>query len=475
MKFKRLVLTAVDSPRRDLEWRLFLASRLAERGIATVIGPKWAIRDIQSRSHNAILFGRLNSAGSRSTEDLSWTSTFDHRATRWLYFHDEGGLYARGRYDQGVARSYPEPFFSEDYMVRVHFWGSRQASFFASHPAENKFRVTGAPRFDLMRPKYDYIDGAKKQNLLDKFGSYTLICTRFGSANRVDDDAHPLSPRMRDIAVESGLIESHEDHSFIRDQFLRWKKVTHELADFLPAVAELVLAHPDRNFIIRPHPTEKASLYEAAFGLFKNVRIEKAGDVRPLIRGANCVIHSECTTGLEAAINHKPVINFRPWRGENEFEVAGVSEVGAICHDADSLLSRYRDVLRDKHELILRTRADIEDLVANVDDESREATEIIVNDIIEASRDMSGPTFLKKRHILPISRGDAWVLRQSIKESSLWRNISGMGRLSVTGDTKAYDYKAKKVRELWDAFGRSGDLTIRGAVIWITAKASRIF
>lgn len=467
---KRLVLTALDSPRRDFEWRLFLASKLAEAGVSTAIGKKHAIREIQSRSRNAILLGRLGSAGNRSEADIAWTKTFDSSGTRWLYFHDEGGLYAKGHYATGAARAYPEPFFDEKYLKRVFFWGPRQAALFSPHRSENKFQVTGAPRFDLMRQKYDYLDQLEKERLISRFGGYTLICTRFASANRVEDDAHPLSARIRQIAIESGVVEDIADHSLIRRQFEGWRKVAHEFADFLPAVVELALSHPNRMFVIRPHPAEKSSIYQTAFSAFKNVQVEKAGDVRSLIRGADCVIHSECTTGLEAAINQKPVINFRPWRGSGEFDVAGVSEVGACCSDIDSLLFCYQKVVSGDAVAATGVPEGIHDIVANASDKTPEATQLMLDSILAVSDEMRGSTEVGALGIMPMARKYAGGVRRNIRSGI--KHLKNREFPTAVGhaDSKRYDYTSEKIRELWADFGESGKLVIKNGVVWVIAE-----
>ena len=470
MQVNRLVLTALDSPRRDFEWRLFLANKLAEAGVSTAIGAKPAIRDIQSRSQNAIILGRLGSAGNRSKGDIAWVNTFDPNGTRWLYFHDEGGLYAKGHYADGAARAYPEPFFGEVYMSRILFWGARQSNIFSPHLAESKFRVTGAPRFDLMRPKYDHLDEREKSKFREKFGSYTLICSRFASANKVEDDAHPLSGRIRELAVESGSFSDREDDRLIRRQFEGWRKVAHEFADFLPAVAELALTYPTQFFVIRPHPAEKSSIYETAFGSFNNIRVEKGGDVRPLIRGADCVIHSECTTGLEAAINQKPVINFRPWRGSEEFEVAGVSDIGAVCYDTEGLISRYQEVLTAKSTAAIEDLVSMQNIVANAPADSMEATQMVMDSILEVSSGMDSGTTLQEPGIGRLARRYAGTLRRSLKGVIGKSATKDADRPASRVDTKAYHYSAEAIAELWAAFGGNGELRVKNGVVWVLAE-----
>lgn len=469
-KFNRLVLTVLDSPRRDFEWRLFLATRLARLGVSSAIGSKGAIKAIHARSKNAILLGRLTSAAGRSEHDLKWVSSFPATKTKWVFFHDEGGIFPKGVYDSNVKRGYPDKYFDDPCLSKILFWGEDQRVVYQDHHCAHKFEVVGSPRLDLIRPEYNALDVDNVDRLRRQYGRYTLICSRFAVANKVTDEPHPLNKRFREILVEANLADDPQSPEIIRQQFTKWNKTTHEFADFFSAVAELLLQNPESTFVIRPHPTERASLWQEAFGSFANAHIDKSSDVRPLIRASSLVIHSECTTGLEAAVNEKPTINFRPWRGSDDLSIAGVSEVGCACRSVDELIALHARMTGPDPLETWSDWAVVRNVVVNSDPQCRDATARIAEIILDVSGSMEGPT-----HILAPERPSARVLarrvmahgrrmlnRIRVQAHSASNNVGG-------GDTKAYAYSPDVVTALWQSFGGHGSLSFDKNVVWVKA------
>lgn len=472
-KIKRLVLTVLDSPRRDFEWRLFLATRLARSGISSAIGSKRAIRSLHGRTKNAILFGRLCSVAGRSKDDLSWVDSFPMRNTKWIFLHDEGGIYPERIYDRYVKRGYPEQYFSEPYLSKILFWGERQQQVFAGHQFSHKFQVVGSPRLDLMRSEYDSFDRIQVLKLKQQYGPYTLICSRFALANKVVDEPHPLHRRFRDILGEAALTNDPQSPDVIRQQFARWNKTTHEFADFISAVAELLMRNPRSTFVIRPHPTERATVYDAAFSSFGNAYIDKSADVRPLIRAANCVIHSECTTGLEAAVNGKPLINFRPWNGDQSLSIAGTSQVGSICRSVDELITTHGRILASEQRQSANDWTAVSQIVRNFGPNEPEAIERIASAVLEVSEAMGDPTEL----LTATDRTPRVLVREALRRSRLlFASRSGRAgsRAKVAQeDTKAFDYSDEAVRDLWHSFGGDGRLRLDNGVVWVFPEKSQ--
>lgn len=470
-KYKRLVFTALDSPRRDFEWRLFLASRLSHFGISTAIGAKWAIKRAHLGSRNAILFGRLASSTGRSPKDLEWVNAFEDIGTKWLYFHDEGGIFASGSYDNIVKRAYTERFFSEPYLEKVFFWGERQRAVFSGHPEQDKFEVTGTPRLDLARPENDSIDMDKVSAIRARHGNYTLICSRFPGANKVADEVHALSVRKREIEREAGLTNDIQSPEIIRQQFGRWRKVTHEFANFLTAIVELLIRNPETVFVIRPHPAEAVSVYEAAFSSFPNAFIDKDADVRPLIRGADCVIQSDCTTGLEAAVNGRPVINFRSWKGTMDYDPAGVSEVGEKCSDVSELVDLYRQTMSSGQTKAWDDWSKVTEIIANADPASDPAVDKMARAIASVSDEMPNPTVLDANP----PHGNAGYVQRclSLAKRPVKALIRGR-QISIDsdpreGDKKAFDYDRATVLALWQSFGGKGRVRFGNNIVFLEA------
>ena len=71
------------------------------------------------------------------------------------------------------------------------------------------------------------------------------------------------------------------------------------------------------------------SFYEHAFASFKNVVVTRDESVLPWIRAAELVVHSNCTTGIEAVLAGRPVLNLLPeCEGRTELDVEVAREAG---------------------------------------------------------------------------------------------------------------------------------------------------
>jgi surface carbohydrate biosynthesis protein len=470
-----IVLQSVDSPRRDMEWRLFVASKLAERGISSVIGSKAAIRGIHARSTNCIILGRLNSNTGRTRADNNYVKEMETKKTALFFIHDEGGLYFKGEYAEWVRRIYPEEYFSSEALKKVLFWGEAQKNVFEDSPERHKFQVAGFPRFDLCKPEFESIDSTAVNDLKKKYGNFILICGRFAAVNMVADDPPSLGRRSYDMRVESGSLKTQKKEEILRSMFGAWEKTSLEFSQFVHAVARLALDFPKLNIVLRPHPAEKESFYKEAFSHFQNVFIDKSGDVRPFIRASFTVLHSECTTGLEAELSRKPNINFRPCMNlplSRDFEVAGASDIGIIVEDYGEL-HKAVSALIDNNYIFQKSRYDASKLILNLR-EDISSTDLICNIIEEYAKGKKNPSqivsgFGSLNYLKYIS----FVALKSFVKKGLGKiGVERFKKLAVgEGDLKFYEFKDHQIRTLWACFGSKNiKISNKNGIIFVIPK-----
>lgn len=451
----KIVLQSVDSPRRDMEWRLFMAAKLAEKGIASVIGSKAAIRAIHARSKNCVFLGRLDSNTGRTKHDKKYLKEMEDKGTAMFFLHDEGGLYYKGEYEEWVRRIYPEEYFGNEVFKKILFWGEAQQKFFLKSPYKDKFKVTGFPRFDLCKPEFDSIDKAKVSTLNEKYGDFILICGRFAAVNMVADDPSSLGKRSFDIREEGGALETKTKEDVLRSMFGAWEKVSLEFSQFVPAVARLALDFPELNFVVRPHPAERESFYEDAFVHFDNIYIDKSGDVRPYIRACKAVVHSECTTGLEADINCKPNINFRPCADQKlpqKYEVAGASDIGIIVKNYNELQSVISELMEENFPF-RKSDYSSKVLIENIMQEFYSSDYIcrLIVDFFESNERKSKIDHEYHSYNYVAHAGMSFV-KTSIKKVLGLIGFEKYKRLIVSeGDLKHYQFSESQIKTLWKA------------------------
>jgi len=467
MAFKKIVLQSIDSPRRDLEWRVFMALKFSRAGISSVIGNAVQIKTIHEKSENCIFFGRLGGASGRTDFDKNIIEYCKINSTSLFFLHDEGAFYLQGEYSDAVKRCYPEDYFKLPELHRVLFWGENQRKVYENHPEKLKFRVTGSPRFDLCRASYKDLDKETVKDLRSKYGDFILMAGRFGAANMVPDEPSSLGKRRFDIRVEAGALDELTRGEILAPLFNDWEKTTIEFAKFVSATVKLANEFPNLNFVFRPHPAERSSFYKDAFSHFDNIFIDKSYDVRPFIHASKALIHCECTTGIEAEISAVPNINYRPCLNMSDVEgavVAGVSDVGIIVEDYESLLDNIKMLIETEFKFIKST-FDISDYLLNSAD-GKESSDLIVDEIKEFCQVNTLESKISTR------KGISQISLRKIKEyiksklKRLWI-IFVFNKHIKSGDSKMVFYSKKKIRKIWKELGgRPECIKIKAGIIY---------
>jgi surface carbohydrate biosynthesis protein len=467
MKNNKIVLQAIDSPRRDLEWRLYVAYQLSTKGLSSIIGSMREINHILEKSENCIYFGRLPGNTGRTDFDRRTLEIMQKNKTDLFFLHDEGAFYLAGEYESAVRRVYPLSVFENSVCKKVFFWGKKQKDVFSGHSCETKLVTSGAPRFDLGKPKYEFLDQSTIEELKDKYDDFILISGRFSAVNMVPDDPGFLSRRMYEIHVEGGALEHATREEVLTKIFKDWEKTSIEFSRFVAMVAKLALDFPDLNFVFRPHPSERSTTYKVAFSHFNNVFVDKSFDVRTFIRASNALIHCECTTGLEAELAQKPNINYRPCMNLNEFngiEVAGLSNVGIVVETYEQLKEQLQG-LKDTDFKFNQSFEGLSEYLLNSNN-SKEATEIIVEEINKLCEiDDSNSIISRGRFFTNISYKDLIVYAKLVMRR-YWLKYFLKKKIAL-GDSKFIYYPDDKIKKMWIEMG--GDpkkIKIKNGIIY---------
>jgi hypothetical protein len=129
--------------------------------------------------------------------------------------------------------------------------------------------------------------------------------------------------------------------------FSKWQRDVHDFADFVVFTKELSHNFPHYTIVLRPHPSESLTFYKQAFTYFKNVTVTRDDSVLPWIRAADLVVHSNCTTGIEAVLAERPVVNLLPaCEGRTELDVEVAREAGYVAGSIAEAVGKAQDFLR---------------------------------------------------------------------------------------------------------------------------------
>jgi surface carbohydrate biosynthesis protein len=335
------VLFPIETLTRELDSKLVMASALAARGCRSIVGHKEWVKAIARGSTGIVWQGK--SLFSATTNTHLADQLVQNRSAIML-LHDEGGMHQVRNWPSLVLKTHRIEHLRKAQVNRICVWGERQKEVLSSYAAELKdlISVTGSPRFDLCLPEYAWLTEAKSNALTEKYGSFILACTRFSWAAHSAGQGDPFRRKMNPALWPSNL-----DAKALADLwFSKWQRDVHDFADFVVLIKELALSFPEETIILRPHPSESLSFYRDALSSFANVKVIRDESVLPWIRAAKLLVHSNCTTGIEAVLAGRPVVNLLPeCEGRTELDVEVAREAGYVASSIGEALQKASDFL----------------------------------------------------------------------------------------------------------------------------------
>jgi surface carbohydrate biosynthesis protein len=270
----------VDHPKRDLAGCTRIAYELARRGAEAVLLPHYE-QGIEAPllMLDAVL---MNNARPHYREIMAG---YREAGTAIFVLDTEGGVLGENGFNapHRIAQRFRESGLGA-YVDGYLFWGERLYEAFHEHgglPAE-KLEITGCPRYDICHPKWRTI-------LHYPRSGFFLINTNFNAVNPLlasgkDADRQPL----RNQGVTDAEIEGR--YSAARGVFDR----------LMPELRRLVKAMGAVNFVLRPHPFERAEFYREHFADCPNLSVDDSGDVMAVLSACRGMLHVNCGTSVEA-------------------------------------------------------------------------------------------------------------------------------------------------------------------------------
>ncbi len=278
---------------RELHGKLLLALAAAESGFRVIIG-----RQKELRKHLPNLPPGIYLDKSITVSKERWFKRFRNLGNIMLACDEEGLVVHEDQYLKSrVSRK------SFDQVELFFSWGQVQHDILAGAelPDSDKVLLAGNPRFDMLRPELRSFYSDAANQLTDKYGKIILINTNFGFFNHFKG----VNEGKR-IFLKSS---SHEGEAFIDE----WINYQEELFSyFVDAIRWLSQRFPEFTVVVRAHPSENEDEWRDQVGNLENVVVSKKGSVLEWIAASKIVVHSNCTTGIEAFMMDIPALAYRP-------------------------------------------------------------------------------------------------------------------------------------------------------------------
>ncbi|MDY0883192.1 surface carbohydrate biosynthesis protein [Dongia soli] len=284
---------------RELDSRLLLATLAVARGYEVVLGQKWLIeRNIERMppglylsktltQRDGLTMAKAKSLGYlvaaideelpglfMSSSQLRWMSQEAVDATDLLFVAGDGNSAA-------VAERFPT--------------------------ATSRIVQAANPRWDLLRADLRDIYADEVSELRRRYGRFILINTNLGFTNCEKGDVATI---IRDQERLGKLDLKNPDHAAYVQSIISMEEANRAAIEAL--LKELPSRFPNHRIILRPHPSEALEVWKKIGAEHPQIEVIREGPAVVWIMAADLLIHTNCTTGVEALALDKPAICLMP-------------------------------------------------------------------------------------------------------------------------------------------------------------------
>lgn len=323
---------------RELDGVLYLALHLAALGLSSLVGDTRLVNRYACAARGSVIYFD-------SDQHLPTNRAILDQGGAVFNLNAEGLNQVESETDiRGFARV-------ASAVTRILAWGDVQYRALAGLVPPDRtdcLRITGYPSFDLACG--GFLPYYHNERIIREHGrDYILVNTNFALSNHkmgFDQYVRMLS-RMPEW-------DKYGNPEYVARLRMYCEYQERLGVEFVRLVDFLAREFPGRHVILRPHPAEKEEYYTRRLGALGNVFVDNSGAAREWIATAGAVIHHDCTTGLEALLMGKPVVQYRPILEEDRVSLilarAGLpaarpEEAAAVVRNGDLPADSRREML----------------------------------------------------------------------------------------------------------------------------------
>ena len=291
-----IIYLPVESKNRELAGRVLLARYLLRSGFRVVIGYNQTVVSGSRWFPKGIyLIKGLNAVQKRMAE------IFGKQGHRVLAIDEE----ALGLSDEWFIAKNVDPEITS-HVDLVFCQGERQHGALKKHFdfEDGQLALTGNPRIDFLRPPLSRIISEYSKEIRHRVGRFVLINTNSGSINNLWGDPRRYLGLLVEVGwydpdnpADKALVDEHLEHD--HNNLIALKSLIEILAE----------KRPDISVVIRPHPSERSSIWEDIAVGKPSITVVCDTDAPPWLDAADIVVTTGCTTGLEARLLNKPTLS----------------------------------------------------------------------------------------------------------------------------------------------------------------------
>lgn len=294
---KLLLFCPIETKAREMDAKILLACVAAERGHKVVVGNMGELRRMVEFLPRGVYLSK--SVPEKMEKVFRRYKSLGYGVTSWC----EEGLVFLSREDYMRKMVAPGTLRQADLFFA---WGENQTRAITDGVPETKakIRCVGNPRLDMLRAPYRNVYRDEADRLHAKYGNYILFNTNFSIVNSMLG----VEEAFRSFK-ERGKVRTSEEETRYWQHYEHKRVIFEGMKRLIKSVSQ---AQPDKQIIVRPHPSENHDTWREAAAELPNVEVVYEGAVIPWLMAADVLVHNGCTTAVEAYFLETPAIAFRP-------------------------------------------------------------------------------------------------------------------------------------------------------------------
>ena len=322
----RILYLPIEESARELRSRILIAQEAIRLGFEVVMGQQWLLNENASALPPGAYVLKGNNLGqSRGARNAKTgghlLATIEEEALGITDERDITPLY------NSTTTNFIDLFFAQGEFHR--------ACILSRIPnAADRVHIVGNPRVDLLSPRLTEGARAEAERLRKRHGRFILVNTNYASVNSIWGDAlsyHALCVHLNLVAPNS-----EEDHRSFMDG-RRWEQCN--FATMKTLIRQLAARDDMPHIIVRPHPSEQLAKWVEGMDDLSRVTVLREGDHLAWSLASDVLLHTSCTTGLEAFLAGQAVISLAP--GESDWHGRFlVNRVAPVCATVDEAMER---------------------------------------------------------------------------------------------------------------------------------------
>ncbi|MBO3698374.1 surface carbohydrate biosynthesis protein [Roseivirga sp. E12] len=420
---KRYLIIAVEVKVRDYLSRLLLVKKALENGFIVIFGSERTLSIHRDKLPKGVYFDKSISLNKKDqfAELLS-------KGSQIVSLDEEGLASQNNRFKYVTQRVSPETL---EQASLVFTWGkSEEETILSEYPEyAHKVKATGNPRVDLLKPKLAQKIFAKDiSRIKAKYGDFVFFPSNF-TVNHALGKGGPMK-----LLTNIGRIKNKSDELHYTDKLDYFERMFHYFAHL---VEETAIKFPELNVLVRPHPSEDPGFWRAMSEKYKNLHVQDGGPPTPWLMASSFVIHSSCTTGLEAKLLGRDVLAYLP-DTSHEYAKHISNDFSIVCHKKEEVLQILeRHIQKDDWSGLIndKTSRAFEKHIANYGAED-DASEQIMKHIIELEEVRTDDSF-DEIQVSWKQKVYMWLVKFKLKPSTEFyntRKFPGLGKRELRRD-----------------------------------------